>query len=211
MPKEESIYYSRNIIEFVTVANEFCALAEGMEQMNRYETVDNFHKILPFLYMKAVMLPEISDSYEDIFDKYVTEEIYTGIKNSIELKMGQYDAYHEVFNEDFQYDDKPIAASISEDIADIYQDVKDFIMLYRMGTDEIVNDGVWELQNNFKLYWGQKLTNCLRALHQLRYGNVNLLADDEEENNNEEINTSDWIISKRQQNMDIDPGNILNN
>src|SRR5665811_1865626 len=32
----------------------------------------------------------------------------------------------------------------------IYQDLKDFVLLYKAGTDEVMNDAVWECRMNFE-------------------------------------------------------------
>jgi len=69
-----------------------------------------------------------------------------------------------------QYSDLALEASISENIADIYQDLKDFILAYRIGTLDVMNDALWMCRNNFEQYWGQKLVNGLRAIHNLVYG-----------------------------------------
>ena len=64
--------------------------------------------------------------------------------------------------------------SLSEGFTDIYQDLKDYIALYNMGTPEIMNDAIWECKNNFKQFWGQRLMNITRVLHHLLYGGVSL-------------------------------------
>ena len=73
-----------------------------------------------------------------------------------------------------QYSEEALESSISENIADIYQDLKDFILSYRIGTLEVMNDALGECRNNFEQYWGQRLVNGLRAIHNLVYGLVDL-------------------------------------
>jgi len=197
--------YQRDIIEFVAVAKEFAIFIETADKFPKPEFIEKLHKVLPFLYFKATLLPDLENTYDELIEKYVTETMYNDVLDNLAMKMGQHDAYQEVFNEDFQYSESPIAASISEDLADVYQDVKDFTMLYRVGTEEIMNDAVWECRNNFKLYWGQKLVNCMRAVHQLYYSGENLTDEENEapgqqQEEQEDIDTSDWIISKMQNN-----------
>lgn len=57
MEKESQTIFDKNVIEFVTVAAEFCALLERAGQMKRHEFVDTSLKILPLLYLKASLLP----------------------------------------------------------------------------------------------------------------------------------------------------------
>ena len=66
----------------------------------------------------------------------------------------------------------------SEDLADIYQDIRDFIFVFQLGLNETMNDSLAACQEHFALYWGQKLVNTLRALHDVKYNQP----DEEEEN-----------------------------
>ena len=70
-----------------------------------------------------------------------------------------------------------------KDLADIYQDIKDFIFVFQLGLNETMNDSLAICQENFGMLWGQKLVNTLRALHDVKY---NLQDNEEEEENNEE-------------------------
>ncbi|CUQ64955.1 Uncharacterised protein [Dorea longicatena] len=76
-----------------------------------------------------------------------------------------------------KYSDQPITRNISEDLADIYQDIKDFIFVFQLGFNETMNDSLAICQENFRLHWGQKLVNTLRALHEVKYAQ----GEDEEE------------------------------
>jgi len=57
MEKESQTIFEKNVIEFVTVAAEFCAFLERAEHMKRKAFVDTSLKILPLLYLKASLLP----------------------------------------------------------------------------------------------------------------------------------------------------------
>ena len=51
MKKESQTIFDKNVIEFVTVAAEFCAFLERAEGMKRKAFVDTTLKILPLLYL----------------------------------------------------------------------------------------------------------------------------------------------------------------
>ena len=113
--------------------------------------------------------------------------------------MGQHDDYLEVFTADMQHSDMPLTATISEDLADIYQDIKNFIEAYKTAVAEIMNDALFEVTNNFELYWGQRLVNTLRALHNVYYSGDDLNEEDKKKKEEEsKRNTDEWIISKVQ-------------
>ena len=76
MEKESQTIFDKNVIEFVTVAAEFCAFLERAERMKRSTFVDTSLKILPLLYLKASMLPKCETIGDEAPETYVTEEIY---------------------------------------------------------------------------------------------------------------------------------------
>ena len=122
MEKESQTIFEKNVIEFVTVAAEFCAFLERAERMKRSDFVDTSLKILPLLYLKASMLPKCETIGEEVLETYVTEEIYEILRINLAELMGDKDDYLDVFVQDMVYSDQPIKKSISEDLADIYQD-----------------------------------------------------------------------------------------
>lgn len=183
MKKESQTIFDRNVIEFVTVAAEFCKFLEQAEGSKRITFVDTALKILPLLYLKASMLPPCETLGEETLENYVTEETYEIIRMNLAAILAEKDDYLDVFVSDMKYSDQPITKFISEDLADIYQDIKDFIFVFQLGLNETMNDALAICQENFSLYWGQKLVNTLRALHEVRYApdeNEEELTDEEE-------------------------------
>lgn len=169
MEKESQTIFDKNVIEFVTVAAEFCAFLERAESMKRSDFVDTSLKILPLLYLKASLLPPCERLGEEELETYVTEEVYEILRLNLAELMGEKDDYLDVFVEDMVYSDQPIKKCISEDLADIYQDIRDFIFVFQLGLNETMNDSLALCQENFGLLWGQKLVNALRALHDVKY------------------------------------------
>lgn len=191
--------YSRNVIEFVAVANEFCKYAEHASDLEGDEMLKILQRILPLMYLKASLLPKLEPFFEEGNEKFVTETDWVKIHDTLRQKFGTADDYLEVFDDKMKDVEGPVVSSISENMADIYQDIKDFLLLYQTGTNEIMNDAVWECRLNFENYWGQKLVNSMRAIHKFLYsGEVIGKLEDDSENNDEERDTSDWIISRRQ-------------
>jgi hypothetical protein len=169
------VVYSRNVIEFATVANEFCAFVETVSDQSRNVFLGKLQKLLPLLYLKTSLLPEISEEeVEESPEKFVTESDYNFILRKLSSKLGEFDSYPEIFEPGTPLGEANVEANISENVADIYQDLKDFILSYRIGTVEVMKAALWECRNNFEGYWGQRLVNGLRAVHLLVYGNANL-------------------------------------
>ncbi|WP_029903043.1 DUF5063 domain-containing protein [Prevotella sp. 10(H)] len=165
----KEIVYSRDSIEFVTVAVQYCAFLENFEEITESELTDKLTKILPLLYLKASLVPETDSVNDEETEITVTEDIYNHISSKLYNVYVNNDTYLEVFLQDMKYSETPISASISEDLTDIYQDTKNFITVFERGITENMNDALYVCMENFKTYWGQKLVNVLRALHSLKY------------------------------------------
>ena len=188
MTDNESIVFSRNTVEFVTVAAEYCAYLERSGELDRKEFVSTMLKLLPLLYIKAQMLPEdepINDS--DTLEDFVTEESYEVLRITLAELLGNRDAYLDVFVEEMQYSDTPITKNISEDLSDIYQDIKNFICLFKLGINETMHDAILQCREHFGRYWGQTLVNTLRALHEIEYNSPEVDDDSEPGHHNDEI------------------------
>lgn len=191
--------YSRNVIEFVAVANEFCKYAERASEIKGDELLKILQRILPLMYLKASLLPEMNPFFEDGNEKFVTESDWIKIHGTLREKFGTADDYLEVFDEKMSESEGPVLSSISENIADMYQDIKDFLLLYQTGTNEVMNDAIWECRLNFETFWGQKLLNSMRAVHKFLYSGEEIgKVENNDDENDDKRNTSDWFITRRQ-------------
>ena len=181
MENENSPVYNRNTIEFVTVALEFCSFVESAGKLSSFEFTDKATKLLPLLYIKASLLPEIEETEEIEPEFTVTEDMYELVRNQIAVLLGEKDTYLETFHPDMQYSDTPIAAFISENLADVYQDTGNFVSLFRQGNEEVMLEAISLCRENFRNFWGQQLLNALKALHSVRYDEEANLDTNEEE------------------------------
>jgi len=190
--------FSGHVVEFTAVANEFCKYAEHAGEMKGEELLNILQRLLPLLYLKTSFLPSLEPFFEDGNEKFVTESDWFRIRSGFRSKLRSADDYLEMPDDKTIESDGPVIASLSEDMADIYQDLKNYILLYQTGTNEVMNDAVWECRMNFENYWGYKLVNSLKAIHRFIYSGseiTDLREDDENENRKDH---SDWFISKRQ-------------
>lgn len=178
MENGEDIVFSRNTVEFVTVAAEYCAYIERCNEHSRKEFTETLLKLLPLLYLKAQMLPEGEKVCDDELEDFVTEDSYEVLRMDLYELFSDKDSYLDVFVAEMKYSDTPVTKSISEDLADIYQDVKNFVCLFKLGINETMHDAIIECSEHFAQYWGQTLVNTMRALHEIKY---NTLDEEEEE------------------------------
>lgn len=183
----EDIVYSENVIGFTTLATEYCNTLDEVVLMSQKDFIDKLHRLLPLIYLKAIVLPDTEPEMPEMIEKSVTQEEWDAVNSTIMNKMGAFDEYNEVLD---SLNDEQQMNSISEGITDIYQDLKDYVSLYNMGTAEIMNDAIWDCKKNFREFWGQRLLNIVRVLHSLLYGSAML--DENDALTNEDFDPENW-------------------
>ena len=199
MAKRTDPVYSTVVLEFTAAANEFCKYAEHASELKGDELLKILQRLLPYLYLKASLLPLLEPVFEEGNVKSVTESDWTQVHDTLKSVFGSANDFNEVFDEKAKDSEGPVVSSLAENMADIYQDLKNSLVLYRTGTNEVMNDAVWECRLNFEHYWGQILTNSLRAIHYFIYSGEETLPDHSVDHNHpRERDTSEWFISRRQ-------------
>ncbi len=146
------IVYDKSVMDFVTIAVEVCVFLEKNEPLPREEWIDRLLKMLPLLYVKALLLPEtVTTEEEELPATFVREEDYSRVANGISEVMEEEDVYLDVFVEDMKYSDTPVSTTVSENIADIYQDIRNFVSVYQFGLTAQMNDALYQCKENFRL------------------------------------------------------------
>lgn len=174
----QHVSYSKEVIEFVAVAKEFCDFVETAPQMQRKDFLSRLQKFVPLIYLKGSLLPINESAENGLTGDVVSEEDYNFLIEELHRLLGEHDEYLEVFDDSMQYSEAPVVHSISEKVCDIYQDLKNFIASFRCGIPEVIGEALWELNNNFELYWGKACAGVLRAIHHAVYE----IGEDAEEN-----------------------------
>ncbi len=178
MTKEEKTIYSRQIIEFAASANEYCKYLESSAEISGLEIMKVMQRLLPFIYLRASLLPLLEPLLEETNEKTVTEFDWTRIHDNLLSKFGNNDPFPVIVSLGDPTDGL-YTGSIAENLSDIYQDLKDFIVSYKNGNEEVMNDAVWEVLMNFEEFWGRKLLNVLTAIHMLLYSEAEDIIDNE--------------------------------
>ena len=161
--------YAHDTLEFVTVAAEYCAFLEKSEERTGDELVGTLLKLLPLLYMKALLLPEVETEGAFMPDDQVTEGDYNFVRNALYGLLREHDEYEMlVWDEDMQTEESRWC-SVSEGLSDIYQALRNFVAVYQQRVEACMPDALWQLRDSFELYWGQTLLDTLRQLHRIKY------------------------------------------
>ena len=99
--------------------------------------------------------------------------------------LGNADQYLTAIHPDIALSDTTIVATISEDIADIYQNLKNFVSIGQLGNEDLMNDALILCLSEFKNYWGTKLLSAQLALHLIWCGVTKINDDNETEKTSE--------------------------
>lgn len=159
-----------NELAFIALANEYChSLEHSLDYESREQFVGTMLKLLPRLYITMSDLEE--DPFADAYiESALEEDVYDMMRGRVAQIMAEEDIYLEVFVEDMKYSDTPISASVSENLADLYQEFFNIIHSVQDALTETQHEMLCQCRLNFVNYWGQTLCNVLRALNAAFYG-----------------------------------------
>jgi len=189
----DKLIYATEVIEFVTVANEYCLLLESLNELTREEFIKQAYKLLSLLHLKAIILPKPENISNAETETFINETDWHFIDTGISVKLGSLETFNDLIEPAIP--DAPVNISLSECMTDIYQDLKDFTQLYQFGNEEAITEGLWECKNNFELIWGPRLIIVLKEFHNLLFGNVDLSNDDDKDKKSDNQNESseNWL------------------
>lgn len=168
MTLPDDITTSKPAFEMVTIADEYCIYFESAEHKSKNGILKFAATILPLLYLKGSLMPLVEVENPEINERYVTEEQWENIFTTLREKLGKDDEFWLI---DPQYinETEPLKASISENLSDIYQDLKDLVMLYKKNTLDARQNALHECRGLFANHWGYRITNILSRLHHLNH------------------------------------------
>lgn len=166
-PNNKTIY-SNHVFEMLTVANEYCMFVEKAEDYTKKDIMEYMHKILPMLYLKGILMPSVTVQDAGANEKYVNEMQWERVFHNLKDRLQADDDYWIVRNTGLnEYEPQP--ASLSDNLADIYQDMKDFVMLYQRNSEEAKENAVSDAKNLFQNHWGERALRASNRLHELMF------------------------------------------
>lgn len=166
MNEAPSSLYTQEVLEFAAVGVRLAGLLE--QATDRPSFVEQAVQQLPQLYLATLRLPAyLYDAETDFLEEYITEGAYESVRERFSSLLGEEDAYLSTQSEQMQYSDTPIAAFISEALADVYQQVGNLLGILRDENEEALPAAIGRCRHYFAEYWGRELLEALTALHQL--------------------------------------------
>ena len=84
---QTEVAFSKNVIEMITVANNFCSFIEKADDSPKSEIFVYLEKVLPLLFLKGTLLPEVIVDDPESNERFVTEEQWESIFNELKNKF----------------------------------------------------------------------------------------------------------------------------
>ncbi len=148
----------KNLEQFIALSREYISTVDNIsEQTMPHDFLSKCLLLLPQIYALGLQLPDVEPEISD-----VSNSNFAYPTSSIMKILGKYDLYNEVF--DPVFDEDIVTSSISDDLADIYKDLKDPLSEYDCGKE---NDAVWAWRFNILGHCGDHIVDTLRAIHRL--------------------------------------------
>ena len=157
------IIEGKNTKELFLVASQYCTFIDNIHTFEKDQILDYLIKITPLMYIKGGLIPEIEIEDNAACEQFFTEEQYELLYLSLKEKLEEID-FFECYNYPLS---EMETKSLCETLSDIYQDMKDFLLLYNKGTFPAQEGALFLLRTNFAERWGRQITVLLPYLHHL--------------------------------------------
>jgi hypothetical protein len=144
------------IESFVGLVREYLAAVDDAVNLGPHAFLSTCARVLPRIYAHGLELPDTEPADVE-FDADVASPMsrLTGL-------LGQYNVYAEVF--DPCIDKEFLTKTISDDLADIYLDLKRPLLAFEAGKTA---NAVWQWKFNLQTHCGEHLVDVLRPIHRL--------------------------------------------
>ena len=159
--------YSSALVDFVKAANDCCAFLEQLSDTEGRSFVVDSVRHLSSVYASFLKTGETEPVFDSPGEPTVTEQEWSALFQRIAMILGPHNDVLRMAEEGEFDRSELVNHTISEDLVDIYQELRNFTSIYSGGMEELMNDAAWELKERFTEHWGVKLLRALQALHVL--------------------------------------------
>lgn len=159
------------LINLVALCADYCTAVENCRDIERDDLINALVGYIPRIYFEFhdIDAGESAslDEWGTGLSEHLDEEQYEEVRMSLAVVFGEDDTYLETFEKDMKYSDTPIATTVSENLADIYQPLYDFVVEVKESEGDNLEEAYRVCKEGFREYWSQILCNVLRVLNYL--------------------------------------------
>jgi hypothetical protein len=153
---------------FLAEARSYCLLVESNESPNSWMFAHVCLSQLLRLYETALHLPDQEPETANSFTA-VSHEAWDSMRRDIGRRLAR-DNYWEVFEPLEEEQPEAIVGSLSDDLADIWRDLKPSLADLDGRMAISIEDTVWKWRFSFESHWGHHAACAIGALHALCFG-----------------------------------------
>ena len=141
---------------FAEIVRRYCAWAESASA-DAHTEMQTAQKLLAELHFFVLALPD-NEFGDDVELEDVTTEQWKAVRDKFaNLPV---DGYWTVFDPSQVEENETVFALLSDDLADIYRDIKYGLVLFDAGH---ISEASWECKFNFNTHWGRHLLNAQKV------------------------------------------------
>ena len=156
----------KKVKKFAEIVRRYCVWAEGSpDEINA--DMKMAEKILAELNYFVLDLPD--DEFEDVQLEDISTEQWKTVRERFESLP--VDGYWTIFDPSKIEDKDAVFNELSDDLADIYRDIKYGLLLFDAGH---FSEAVWQWKFHFKIHWGRHLLSAQKVIYSWNFSNDEL-------------------------------------
>jgi hypothetical protein len=153
---------------FSETVREYCKFIEEDDTAQSRAYVLRCMQLLLTLHLQALELPSLSTSGDDA-SRTIEHEQWGIVRNRIASRI-ESDHYFMIFDP-FEETPEPVVGSLSDDLSDIWRDLKEGLLHLDEGGENAVANAVWTWRFGLESHWGSHHSaHAIGALHALLFG-----------------------------------------
>ena len=148
--------------EFIQAIEEYFDLIENHSSYEKGDFYGKCSRLIPKIYFYSHSLPapkEIRDLEELDFS-----ELYNPM-GDLTAFLGDDSVYNEIF--DPIVGEEKVKGCIVDDLTDIYTDLKEGYIKWQRGSDEWIDEALWDWRHSLQHHMGDHMVDVMRPLHRL--------------------------------------------
>jgi hypothetical protein len=157
-----------SITAFTDQARRYCALLEDEGVRNSWIFAQECLRALLRLYDWALLLPNTEPTTDESLDR-IAHLDWEAVRKRVSERL-QRDYYWQIFEPLAVEPPEPVAGSLSDDLADIWRELKVGLLAMDDTPHDKNSNIVWHWRFSFESHWAQHAAGAIGALNALCYG-----------------------------------------